>query len=162
MSSGHGRDKGLILDSAYVKYIPIGPRKLYAAIFMVVFTILIPVGYLFGKEQIRSLIIEYKIVNILNVLKNSTKQLKVGVLLSYLTLGLSNLIALIYTPFMLRMMGQSEYGLYSLVASVVAYLTILDFGFGNAIVRYTAKYRAEGKVEDQYSLFGLFSYYIQL
>ena len=76
--------------------------------------------------------------------------------MSYLTLGLSNLIALIYTPFMLRMMGQSEYGLYSLVASVVAYLTILDFGFGNAIVRYTAKYRAEGKVEDQYSLFGLF------
>ena len=60
LSSGHGRDKGLILDSAYVKYIPIGPRKLYAAIFMVVFTILIPVGYLFGKEQIRSLIIEYK------------------------------------------------------------------------------------------------------
>ena len=57
---------------------------------------------------------------------------------------------------MLRMMGQSEYGLYSLVASVVAYLTILDLGFGNAIVRYTAKYRAEGKVEDQYSLFGLF------
>lgn len=89
-------------------------------------------------------------------MKNSTKQLKAGVLLSYLTLGLSNLIALIYTPFMLRMMGQSEYGLYSLVASVVAYLTILDLGFGNAIVRYTAKYRAEGKVEDQYSLFGLF------
>ena len=49
-----------ILDSAYVKYIPIGPRKLYAAIFMVVFTILIPVGYLFGKEQICSLITEYK------------------------------------------------------------------------------------------------------
>ena len=60
LSSGHGRDKGLILDSAYVKYIPIGPRKLYAAIFMVVFTILIPVGYLFGKEQICSLITEYK------------------------------------------------------------------------------------------------------
>ena len=60
LASGHGRDKGLILDSAYVKYIPIGPRKLYAAIFMVVFTILIPVGYLFGKEQICSLITEYK------------------------------------------------------------------------------------------------------
>lgn len=38
---------------------------------------------------------------------------------------------------MLRMMGQGEYGLYSLVASVVSYLTMLDFGFGNAIVRYT-------------------------
>lgn len=87
---------------------------------------------------------------------NSAKQLKAGVLLSYLTLGLSNIIALVYTPFMLRMMGQSEYGLYSLVASVVAYLTVLDFGFGNAIVRYTAKYRTENKLDEQYSMFGMF------
>lgn len=86
----------------------------------------------------------------------NTKQLKAGVVLSYLTLALSNIIALVYTPFMLRMMGQSEYGLYSLVASVVAYLTILDFGFGNAIVRYTAKYRTESKWEEQYSMFGQF------
>ena len=57
---------------------------------------------------------------------------------------------------MLRMMGQSEYGLYSLVASVVAYLTVLDLGFGNAIVRYTAKFRAEGKIREQYEMFGMF------
>lgn len=87
---------------------------------------------------------------------DSGKQLKAGIFLSYLTLALSNIIALVYTPFMLRMMGQSEYGLYSLVASVVAYLTVLDFGFGNAIVRYTAKYRVENKIEEQYSLFGMF------
>ena len=36
---------------------------------------------------------------------------------------------------------QSEYGLYSLVTSVISYLTILDFGFGNAIIIYTTKYR---------------------
>lgn len=83
-------------------------------------------------------------------------QLKAGAILSYVSLGLSNVIGLIYTPFMLRMMGQNEYGLYSLVASVVAYLTVLDFGFGNAIIRYTAKFRAEGKVKEQYSMFGMF------
>ena len=83
-------------------------------------------------------------------------QLKIGAFLSYVVLGLSNLVGLLYTPYMLRMMGQSEYGLYSLVASVVAYLTVLDLGFGNAIVRYTAKFRAEGKVEQQYSMFGMF------
>ena len=87
---------------------------------------------------------------------SNTKQLKAGVLLSYLTLALSNIIALVYTPFMLRLMGQSEYGLYSLVASVVAYLTILDFGFGNAIIRYTAKYSAESKFDELSSLFGMF------
>jgi len=83
-------------------------------------------------------------------------QLKTGALLSYVVLGLSNIVGLVYTPYMLRMMGQSEYGLYSLVASVVAYLTILDLGFGNAIIRYTAKFRAEGKIHEQYSMFGMF------
>lgn len=83
-------------------------------------------------------------------------QIKAGALLSYISLFLTNIIGLIYTPFMLRLMGQSEYGLYSLVASVVAYLTILDFGFGNAIIRFTAKYRAEGKTKEQSSLFGMF------
>lgn len=83
-------------------------------------------------------------------------QLKAGAALSYVILGLSNLVGLLYTPYMLRMMGQSEFGLYSLVGSVVAYLTILDLGFGNAIVRYTAKFRAEGKTDEQYSMFGMF------
>ena len=83
-------------------------------------------------------------------------QLKAGAALSYVVLSLNNLVALLYTPYMLRMLGQSEFGLYSLVSSVIAYLTILDFGFGNAIVRYTAKFRAEGKLEEQYSMFGMF------
>ena len=83
-------------------------------------------------------------------------QLKAGALLSYISIALSNIIALVYTPYMLRMLGQSEYGLYSLVASVIAYLTILDLGFGNAIVRYTAKFRAEGEKEKQYEMFGMF------
>jgi O-antigen/teichoic acid export membrane protein len=83
-------------------------------------------------------------------------QLKAGAILSYIVMGLSNLVGLLYTPYMLRMMGQSEYGMYSLVASVVAYLTILDLGFGNTIVRYTAKFRAEGKMREQEKMFGMF------
>src|ERR1035437_3521360 len=83
-------------------------------------------------------------------------QRKAGAVLSYVSIGLSNVMGLLFTPFLLRMLGQSEYGLYSLVASVVAYLTVMDFGFGNAIVRYTAKYKALGKTEEQYSLFGMF------
>ena len=83
-------------------------------------------------------------------------QLKAGALLSYISIGLNNIVGLLYIPFMLRMMGQAEYGLYSLVASVVSYLTVLDLGFGNAIVRYTAKFRAEGKSREQYEMFGMF------
>ena len=83
-------------------------------------------------------------------------QLKAGVVLNYVVIFLNTVVGLLYTPYMLRMIGQSEYGLYSLVASVIAYLTVLDLGFGNAIVRYTAKFRAEKKTEEQYEMFGMF------
>lgn len=83
-------------------------------------------------------------------------QVKAGAALNYVIILLNVLLGLLYTPFMLRMLGQNEYGLYSLVASVIAYLTVLDFGFGNAIIRYTAKFRAEGKLREQWEMFGLF------
>ena len=83
-------------------------------------------------------------------------QLKAGAVLNYVVILLNTLVGLLYTPYMLRMMGQSEYGLYSLVASVIAYLTILDLGLGNAVVRYTAKYRVKGKQTEQYEMFGMF------
>ncbi len=83
-------------------------------------------------------------------------QLKAGVVLNYVIIALNTLVGLAYTPYMLRCLGQNEYGLYSLVASVIAYLTILDFGFGNAIIRYTTKFRAEGKKKEQWEMFGMF------
>lgn len=84
-------------------------------------------------------------------------QLKAGAVLNYVVLGLNSLVGLAYTPFMLRMLGQSEYGIYSLAASIIAYLSMLDFGFGNAVIRYTAKFRAESRTEEQYSMFGMFT-----
>ena len=76
--------------------------------------------------------------------------------MNYAIILLNTIVGLLYTPYMLRMMGKSEYGLYSLVASVISYLTILDLGLGNAVVRYTAKFRAEGKQREQYEMFGMF------
>ena len=86
----------------------------------------------------------------------AANQLKAGATLNYVVILLNTLVGLIYTPYMLRMLGQSEYGLYSLVASVISYLTVLDLGFGNAIIRYTAKFRAEKKIKEQYEMFGMF------
>ena len=83
-------------------------------------------------------------------------QLKAGAALNYVSICLNMVVGLMYTPYMLRMLGQSEYGLYSLAASIIAYLTVLDLGFGNAIVRYTAKFRAEGKQREQEEMFGMF------
>lgn len=83
-------------------------------------------------------------------------QVKTGAVLNYVVIALNTIVGLGYTPYMLRCLGQNEYGLYSLVASVIAYLTLLDFGFGNAIIRYTAKFRAQGKQKEQWEMFGMF------
>ena len=83
-------------------------------------------------------------------------QIKTGAILSYISIIISNAIALMYIPVMLRYMGQAEYGLYSLVISVIGYLTILDLGFGNAIVVYTSKYRVLGKKDEEKKLHSMF------
>lgn len=87
---------------------------------------------------------------------NESKQRKVGAILSYVSIIVSTLVQLVYTPFLIRMLGQSEYGLYSLVYSIIGYLTVLDLGFGNAIVVYTAKYRAQKKYDEEKKLHGMF------
>lgn len=83
-------------------------------------------------------------------------EVKKGAILSYVLIFLTNIVALIYTPFLIRSLGQSEYGLYSLVNSIIGYMTILDLGFGNAIVVYTAKYRAKKDKEAEKKLHGMF------
>lgn len=49
-------------------------------------------------------------------------QRKIGTILSYVQIIVSNTISLIYTPYMLRMMGQSECGIYGTANSLISYL----------------------------------------
>lgn len=83
-------------------------------------------------------------------------QLRIGVYLSYVNLAISCLIPFLYTPIMLDMLGQAEYGLYSLAHSVVGYLSLLSFGFGSTIIRYLSKYRAENKKAELEQTYGFF------
>lgn len=87
---------------------------------------------------------------------NESAERKSGAILSYFSIIISTVVQLVYTPFLIRMLGQSEYGLYSLVASIIGYLTVLDLGFGNAIVVYTSKYRAQAKYDEEKKLHGMF------
>lgn len=83
-------------------------------------------------------------------------QLRAGVVLSYVNLLISTMIPFFYTPIVLKLLGQAEYGLYSLANSVIHYLSLLSFGFGNTITRYLSKYRAEGDLESERKTFGFF------
>ena len=85
-----------------------------------------------------------------------TNQLKIGVVLSYVSMIAQNIIAIVYTPVMLRLLGQSEYGLYQLVYSVVSYLGLLSFGFGSAYVRFYSRYKVKDDQEGIAKLNGMF------
>ena len=87
---------------------------------------------------------------------SDSKQRKRGAFLSYVSITINTLIQLLYTPFLISKLGQGEYGLYSLINSVIGYLTVLDLGFGNAIIVYTSKYRAQGKYDEEKRLHGMF------
>lgn len=84
-------------------------------------------------------------------------QLKLGAVLSYVNLGVGTIIPMFYTPVMLRLMGQSEYGLYNLATSVTSYLSLITFGIGSAIVRYLTKYKTQNDVDGFENMFGLFN-----
>lgn len=83
-------------------------------------------------------------------------QIKGGAFLTFVSLFIGNAISLFYTPFMLNTLGQVEYGLYGLANSIVGYLTVLDFGFGNAAIRYTAKFKAENNEDKLKYMYGMF------
>ena len=83
-------------------------------------------------------------------------QRKAGTLLSYAYIIITNTISLFYTPYMLRMMGQSEYGLYGTASSIISYLSVLNFGIGGAYIRFNAKARAAGDRDEERRLNGMF------
>ncbi|NCD19455.1 MAG: hypothetical protein EOL89_05675 [Actinobacteria bacterium] len=83
-------------------------------------------------------------------------QLKAGAALSYLVIGLQFVVAMLYTPIMLRLLGQAEYGLYSLVGSIVSCLALLSFGFGGAYMRFYSRFRVVEDWDGVRRLNGLF------
>jgi len=76
---------------------------------------------------------------------------------------MTNVIGLVLTPFIIARLGDREYGLYLLIGGLIAYLSILDLGLNNAIIRYVSLYRAEKRFEKINSLVGnIFFVYVIL
>ena len=80
---------------------------------------------------------------------------KTGVLLSYVLMIFEVLSTLLLTPYIIRTLGQAEYGVYKLAASINAYLLLLDLGVGNAVTRYIAKYRVNNDIEQERKFLGV-------
>lgn len=73
----------------------------------------------------------------------NNRQVKVGAIFSYILIVANALWGFIVTPFILRMLGTSSYGVYKTISSLTSSMMVLDFGLGGTVMRYVAKYRAD-------------------
>ena len=83
-------------------------------------------------------------------------QRKLGSIISYVQMALGAIISLIYTPYMIKILGQSEYGLYNTVASTISMMSVLSLGFNSSYIRYYSRYKEEEDINSIYKLNGLF------
>jgi len=73
---------------------------------------------------------------------NSSKQIRIGALVSYVNLGLEIIIGLLYTPWMISQIGKSDYGIYSLALSFIS-IFAMDFGLGASVIKFISQYRVK-------------------
>ncbi len=91
---------------------------------------------------------------------HSSHQIKYGALMSYIAVFVSIIAGILYTPWMIRQIGQAEYGLYALALSVIVFFSI-DFGLGESVSRFLSKYNAENQIEKKKDFLGVtFKLYI--
>lgn len=80
--------------------------------------------------------------------------IKASAAISYISIGLNIIIALVYTPWMISQLGKSEYGIYALVGTFISYF-LFDFGMGSSISRFVSKYKEAGDTQGLKKLYGV-------
>jgi O-antigen/teichoic acid export membrane protein len=60
----------------------------------------------------------------------------------YAAIAIEGVIGLLLLPFNVAHLGPAAYGLWMLTASVTVYFSVLDLGYGGALVKFVAQYRA--------------------
>ena len=73
------------------------------------------------------------------------REIKWGVVISYLLIIFNTVFGFVVTPFILKMLGESSYGVYKTIASFTSSMLVLDLGLGGTIMRYIANYRAKNE-----------------
>ena len=83
-----------------------------------------------------------------------SNNLKKGALLSYAGILVNIAAGLLYTPWLIKSIGRSDYGLYVLATTFIGYFFI-DFGLGNSISRFISRYRFEGDHQTEQNFLGI-------
>ena len=83
-------------------------------------------------------------------------QLKTGAILNYIQLFLGMAISIFVTPFIIRTLGPSEYGILNLSNSLTSYLTLLTFGLSGTFIKFIMSYRVSNDKEGEANFNSMF------
>lgn len=81
----------------------------------------------------------------------SKHEVRNGAILSYALIFLNAVFGLVIAPYLLSMVGNSEYGVYKTIGSFTASLSVLELGLGGTLQRFTAKFLAANEKEKAYN-----------
>lgn len=84
----------------------------------------------------------------------STKRFAFNVMMNWIAMAVGMVVPFFLTPFVIRHLGVTAYGIWILAVSTVAYLNVLDMGLRSAVIRFVSKADAQGKPEDATSAVG--------
>ena len=73
----------------------------------------------------------------------AVNQRRAGAALSYVALVVNALTTFVYTPVILSFLTQSEYGVYQLIGSIIAYLGVMDMGLSTTLSRFYVEARVK-------------------
>jgi O-antigen/teichoic acid export membrane protein len=79
---------------------------------------------------------------------DAATNLVIGTVTKYVVLALNIGLGIVLMPFTVSHLGQAEYGVWMLVASMTAYFQLLDLGYGNGVVRHLVDADRRGDADD--------------
>lgn len=82
------------------------------------------------------------------------KQIKYGMILSYIYVVLNVISGLCFTPYLIKTLGKSQYGLYEIIVSLASNMSILNFGMSDCIVKFVSTYRNQNNKNKQGEVIG--------
>jgi O-antigen/teichoic acid export membrane protein len=65
----------------------------------------------------------------------------------YIAIVIGAVVGLIVLPINIHYLGKSAYGLWMLTASITTYFSVLELGYGSAVIKFVAEYRARRDVK---------------
>ena len=77
-------------------------------------------------------------------------QVIAGSIISYLNIIINMIISVFLTPFIIRHLGASEYGVYKIISSFSAQLGIVTFGIAALVTRNVVFYNTRKEIKEKW------------